>query len=102
VQLSDRIADVLGRRRQLEAVRQEARATAVRQFDLKTALLPRWMTLFDDLINGRRPHVEPAMGHLETANQFAATPRGALAGPGLRPAAPRCAAPRARPRKALP
>jgi glycosyltransferase involved in cell wall biosynthesis len=32
-----------------------ARAAAVRDFDLKTKTLPRWMTLLNDLIEGRKP-----------------------------------------------
>jgi glycosyltransferase involved in cell wall biosynthesis len=35
-----------------------ARATAVRDFDLQSVLLPRWMKLFDDLIAGRRPKAD--------------------------------------------
>jgi glycosyltransferase involved in cell wall biosynthesis len=39
----------------MKALRQAARATAVSQFDLKRVLLPRWRTLFRDVIAGRRP-----------------------------------------------
>jgi hypothetical protein len=43
----------------LGPLRQGARETAVQQFDLKRALLPRWMALFEDLVNGRRPARAP-------------------------------------------
>jgi glycosyltransferase involved in cell wall biosynthesis len=48
----DAILDDPDRRADL---RLAARETAVRDFDLNTRLLPRWMTLIDDLIAGRRP-----------------------------------------------
>jgi len=54
-QLANRIEAALGQRRDLNALRERARATAVKQFDLNGVLLPRWLALFDDLVNGRRP-----------------------------------------------
>jgi hypothetical protein len=39
----------------MERIRAAARATAIKHFDLKNVLLPRWLRLFDDLINRRRP-----------------------------------------------
>ena len=39
----------------MQALRKAARATAVQHFDLHGVLLPRWIGLFDDLVNGRRP-----------------------------------------------
>jgi len=54
-QLATRIESALERRRELQALRHGARATAVEQFDLNRLLLPRWMGLFEDLVNGRRP-----------------------------------------------
>jgi glycosyltransferase involved in cell wall biosynthesis len=39
----------------MQPLRQAARATAVTNFALQSRLLPRWMTLFDDLINHRVP-----------------------------------------------
>lgn len=53
--LANRIETALEQRRELEPLRKEARATAVEQFDLNRVLLPRWMGLFEDLVNGRRP-----------------------------------------------
>jgi glycosyltransferase involved in cell wall biosynthesis len=54
-QLASRIEAALEGRREFQALRQGARATAVEQFDLNRLLLPRWMALFEDLVNGRRP-----------------------------------------------
>jgi glycosyltransferase involved in cell wall biosynthesis len=42
-----------------EEMREAARETAVTRFDLKRVLLPKWETLFDDLIHHRRPAVNP-------------------------------------------
>jgi glycosyltransferase involved in cell wall biosynthesis len=53
--LADRLEAVLDERRALDPLRQAARATATEQYDLKRVLLPRWMGLFADLVNGRRP-----------------------------------------------
>jgi hypothetical protein len=39
----------------MQHMRDAARATAVTQCDLKRVLLPSWMALFGDLIDGRRP-----------------------------------------------
>jgi glycosyltransferase involved in cell wall biosynthesis len=54
-QLASRIEEALENRRNLQAIRKSARATALEHFDLKRRMLPRWRSLFDDLINGRRP-----------------------------------------------
>jgi len=53
--LANRIEAALDQRRELNALRQAARATAVEQFDLNRKLLPRWSALFEDLMSGRRP-----------------------------------------------
>jgi glycosyltransferase involved in cell wall biosynthesis len=53
--LASRIEEALERGDELRELRRAARATAVGGFDLKRVLLPRWMTLFDDLIDARRP-----------------------------------------------
>jgi glycosyltransferase involved in cell wall biosynthesis len=53
--LASRIEAALLRPAEFEHLRDAARETAVKHFDLKRVLLPRWMSLFDDLIEGRRP-----------------------------------------------
>jgi glycosyltransferase involved in cell wall biosynthesis len=42
----------------MSGLRAAARATAVAQFDLNRVLMPRWLSLFDDLIARRRPTAE--------------------------------------------
>jgi glycosyltransferase involved in cell wall biosynthesis len=53
--IADRIEYALEQGHKLQPLREAARATAVEHFDLKSVLLPRWLALFDDLVNGRRP-----------------------------------------------
>ena len=53
--LAERIASALDQPERMQEIRSAARTTAVQQFDLKRAVLPRWLALFDDLVNGRRP-----------------------------------------------
>jgi len=53
--LANRIEAALAERRELGALRETARRTAIEQFDLNHLLLPRWLKLFDDLIRGRMP-----------------------------------------------
>jgi glycosyltransferase involved in cell wall biosynthesis len=54
-QLANLIEAALDQPERMQALRKAARATAVKRFDLKRLVLPRWITLFDDLVNGRRP-----------------------------------------------
>jgi glycosyltransferase involved in cell wall biosynthesis len=54
-ELASRIEYTLVEQRKLQTLREGARATAVEQFDLNSVLLPRWIKLFEDLMNGRRP-----------------------------------------------
>ncbi len=42
----------------LQALRQAARATAVAHFDLRRCILPRWQQLLNDLVAGRTPDRE--------------------------------------------
>jgi len=58
-QLASRIEAALDQPERMQALRQAARATALKRFDLKRLLLPRWNALFDDLIKGRRPVRSP-------------------------------------------
>jgi len=53
--LASRIESALDQPRKMDALRKAARETAVTRFDLNTVTLPRWLVLFDDLVNGRRP-----------------------------------------------
>ena len=53
--IAERIEYALEEPDRMQSLRDAARLTAVQKFDLKRVLLPRWMALFDDLIDGRRP-----------------------------------------------
>ena len=54
--LCDRIDEVFDQQPdRMQSIREVARETAVRSFDLKSQLLPRWLSLFGDLIEGRLP-----------------------------------------------
>jgi glycosyltransferase involved in cell wall biosynthesis len=53
--LANRIETALERSEKMQNLRNAARRTAIEQFDLKKVLLPRWLKLFEDLIEGRRP-----------------------------------------------
>jgi glycosyltransferase involved in cell wall biosynthesis len=53
--LANRIETALGQADRMQPLRNAARTTAVKNYDLKRVLLPRWNRLFDDLINGQRP-----------------------------------------------
>jgi len=53
--IADKVDEILDSPDRRQDLRDAARTTAVRDFDLKTKTLPRWTALIDDLINGRRP-----------------------------------------------
>jgi len=53
--LAELIESALDQPEWTQAIRDAARKTAVKRFDLQRVLLPRWNALFDDLICGRRP-----------------------------------------------
>jgi glycosyltransferase involved in cell wall biosynthesis len=53
--LADQIEAALGQPQNMQRLRAAARATAVEQFDLHKVTLPRWLKLFGDLAEGRRP-----------------------------------------------
>jgi glycosyltransferase involved in cell wall biosynthesis len=53
--LAHRIESALEQSARMQALREAARETVVRDFDLKRVLLPRWNALFGELINGKRP-----------------------------------------------
>jgi glycosyltransferase involved in cell wall biosynthesis len=63
--LANRIESALEQPQKMQALRTAARTSAVTQFDLKSVTLPRWQSLFGDLVNGRRPSegVNPPPGH---------------------------------------
>jgi glycosyltransferase involved in cell wall biosynthesis len=60
--VADRVDAILDHPDRTRALRAAARETAVKQFDFKTVILPRWLGLADDLMNGRRPKVDLTAG----------------------------------------
>ena len=53
--IADRVDQILDHPDRMEAMRKEARHTAVTRFDLHTRQIPRWMSLIENLVNRRRP-----------------------------------------------
>ena len=56
--IADRVDEVLDHRDRMQALRDGARETAVRNFDLKTRQLPAWAGLIEDIVAGRRPALD--------------------------------------------
>jgi glycosyltransferase involved in cell wall biosynthesis len=74
--IAKRIEMALDQQAEMQRLRDAARATAVDHFDLKTVLLPRWNTLFDDLIHGRRPsNVDGGSAPIHAAKSASKAPR---------------------------
>jgi len=65
-EICDRIDEVFEHPDRMQAVRDNARATAIRDFDLDVNILPRWLDLLDTLASGRRPDVQPITPGLGT------------------------------------
>ena len=57
-EIADRVDEILDHPTRMQHLRDAARRTAVEQYDFKSVLLPRWLSLMDDLMNGRRPKTE--------------------------------------------
>jgi glycosyltransferase involved in cell wall biosynthesis len=55
--LARRIDEVFEHPDRLQGLRDAARVTAVRDFDLESCILPQWVELIDDLVNGETPRV---------------------------------------------
>ena len=69
-EICDRVDEILDHPDRQQAMRDAARATAIRQYDLNTVALPRWLELLDLLATGRFPPEEPPQPGLATqANQ---------------------------------
>jgi glycosyltransferase involved in cell wall biosynthesis len=57
--ICDRIDAALEHPDRMQALREAARATAIRDFDLETHIMPRWLELLSTLAAGRRPTEQP-------------------------------------------
>jgi glycosyltransferase involved in cell wall biosynthesis len=53
--IADRVDEVLDHPTRMAHLRAAARATAIRNYDLESRALPRWMQLMNDLMAGRKP-----------------------------------------------
>lgn len=69
-QMCDRIDEVLEHPDRMQALRDAARSTAVRDFDLRTHIMPRWLDLLTTLTDGRRPHEQPLSVGLATERRL--------------------------------
>lgn len=66
-QLCERIDEALEHPDRMQALREAARATASRYYDLEGYILPRWAELIGELAAGRRPPAQPPAPGLATA-----------------------------------
>ena len=66
LQIADRVDQILDDPKRRRDLREGARKTAVRDFDLNTRQLPRWTALLDDLIHHRRPAISDDAVRLES------------------------------------
>jgi len=57
--LADRIDEVFEHPERMQALREAARDSVIKQYDLATRLLPRWTDLLGTLVAGRRPAPQP-------------------------------------------
>lgn len=65
-EICDRVEEVLDHPDRMQAMRDAARATAVRDFDVKAVTLPRWNQLLSELAEGRFPLEQPPVPGLAT------------------------------------
>jgi glycosyltransferase involved in cell wall biosynthesis len=56
--LADRVEEVFSSPDRIQAIRDAARATAVKNFDLKRRQLPLWENLIKNVANGRKPSLD--------------------------------------------
>jgi len=68
--LCERIDEVLEQPDRLQSLRDAARETAVQRLDLRSQMLPRWLTLLGDLIDRRLPAAQPPEPGPATAAQI--------------------------------
>ena len=68
--LADRIDEVFEHPDRMQALRDKARETMIKSFDLSTRLLPRWSDLLGALAAGGRPKAEPLSEGLAMQTQL--------------------------------
>jgi glycosyltransferase involved in cell wall biosynthesis len=65
-EICDRVEEVLGHSERMQTLRDAARATAIRDFDLNAVTLPRWEQLLNALVDRRLPLEQPPVPGLAT------------------------------------
>jgi glycosyltransferase involved in cell wall biosynthesis len=55
LEIADRVDEILDHPTRMAHLREAARRTAVERYDLTTQILPKWLRLIEDLVEGRRP-----------------------------------------------
>ncbi|MCH4152430.1 MAG: glycosyltransferase family 4 protein [Sphingobium sp.] len=58
--IAETVDHALSDSRQMREMRENARATVVEHYDLRTRILPQWQSLMADLVMGRRPQLAEA------------------------------------------
>lgn len=56
-EIAEAVDRALSDKKSMRAMRENARATVVENYDLKTRILPQWQSLIADLVMGRRPQI---------------------------------------------
>ncbi|MFO1261334.1 MAG: glycosyltransferase family 4 protein [Sphingomonadaceae bacterium] len=56
-EIAEAVDRALVDKKAMSAMRENARATVVENYDLKTRILPQWQSLIADLVMGRRPQI---------------------------------------------
>jgi glycosyltransferase involved in cell wall biosynthesis len=69
IAIADRVDQILDHPNRMQHLRAAARQTAVSQYDFKTVLLPCWLSLIDDLMNGRKPETQHPIPQSPAANR---------------------------------
>lgn len=67
--LADRVDEVLDHPHRMQALRDAARQTALRRFDVKSRMLPCWEKMLADIIAGRRPVLDYSAPPLARSRQ---------------------------------
>ena len=57
-QISERVDEALNNKKRMKMIKENARETAINQFDLNKVIIPAWMNLIDKIIHNKRsPYV---------------------------------------------
>jgi len=87
-EIAEAVDRALVDKKAMSAMRENARATVVENYDLKTRILPQWQSLIADLVMGRRPQIAETPPKVSVLPQPAPKRRAKVA-----PRAPKTASP---------